>query len=215
MSTDLFTAEDTRRPVAAGPLIWGTILIVIGVGWLLATLGVATIPWRAALAAVLIVVGIAMLATAASGSAPDGLFTAGTVLAVILALLSTANAAFSLPLAGGVGDRSISPTAESLEGEYRLVAGQLDIDLSGVTFPEGETRLEVSVTFGRISIDGIPEDVAVSVKSRITAGEAFLLGSRWDGVSIEQTQTDPGFETALRRLVIDARAGFGQIEVRR
>lgn len=215
MSSDLFTPEEPRRSVAVGPLIWGAILIVIGVGWLLATLGVATIPWRAALAAVLIVVGIAMLATAASASAPDGLFTAGTTLAVILALLSTANAAFALPLAGGVGDRSISPTAASLEAEYRLVAGQLDIDLSGVDFPPGETMLEVSVTFGRISIDGIPDDVAVSVESRITAGEALLLGSRWDGISIEQTQTEPGFATAPRRLLIDVRAGFGQIEVRR
>ena len=215
MNNDLFTPEQTRRPIAAGPLIWGAILIVIGVGWLLASLGVANIPWRAALAAVLIVVGIAMLVTAGSGSSPEGLFTAGSVLAVILALLSTANAAFSLPLAGGIGDRSISPTIDSLEAEYRLVAGQLDIDLSGVVFPEGETTLEVSVTFGQISIDAIPDDVAVSIESRITAGEALLLGTRWDGVSIEQTQTDPGFDTAPRRLLIDARVGFGQIEVSR
>ena len=215
MSNDLFTSDDTRRPVAAGPLIWGAILVVIGVGWLLASLGVAAIPWRAALAAVLIVVGIAMLVTAGSGSSPEGLFTAGSVLAVILALLSTANAAFSLPLAGGIGDRSISPTYDSLEAEYRLVAGQLDIDLSGVVFPEGETTLEVSVTFGQVSVDGIPDDVAVSIESRITAGEALLLGTRWDGVSIEQTQTDPGFDTAPRRLLIDARVGFGQMEVSR
>ncbi|MDJ0663062.1 MAG: LiaF-related protein [Acidimicrobiia bacterium] len=215
MSNDIFSPEDTRRPVAAGPLIWGAILIVIGVLWLLASLGVAAIPWRAALAAVLILVGIGMLVTAGSGSSPEGLFTAGTVLAVILALLSTANAAFSLPLAGGIGDRSISPTIDSLEAEYRLVAGQLDIDLSDVVFPEGETELEVSVTFGQISIDGIPDDVAVSIESRVTAGEALLLGTRWDGVGIEQTKTEPGFDTAPRRLLIDARAGFGQIEVSR
>ncbi len=215
MSNDIFSPEDTRRPVAAGPLIWGAILIVIGVLWLLASLGVAAIPWRAALAAVLILVGIGMLVTAGSGSSPEGLFTAGTVLAVILALLSTANAAFSLPLAGGIGDRSISPTIDSLEAENRLVAGQLDIDLSDVVFPEGETELEVSVTFGQISIDGIPDDVAVSIESRVTAGEALLLGTRWDGVGIEQTKTEPGFDTAPRRLLIDARAGFGQIEVSR
>ncbi len=215
MSTDFFTPDEPKRSLAVGPLVWGTILIVIGVGWLLATLGVATIPWRAALATVLIVVGIGMLVTAASAGTPDGLFTAGTVLAVVLALLSTANAAFSLPLAGGVGDRSLAPTTASLETEYRLVAGQLDIDLSAVDFPEGETKLEVSVTFGRISIDGIPDDVAVSVMSRITAGEALLLGSKWDGLSIDQTQTEEGFATARRRLLIDARVGFGQIEVGR
>jgi predicted membrane protein len=215
MNSDLFTPEETRQPVAIGPLVWGAILIVVGVEWLLAALGVATIPWRAALAAVLIVVGLAMLVTASSGSAPEGLYTAGTVLAVVLALLSTANAAFSLPLAGGIGERSVSPTAATLEPEYRLVAGQLDIDLSGVDFPQGETLLEVSVTFGQISIDGIPDNVAVAVESRITAGEATLLGTRWDGVSIEQSAADPGFDTAPRRLLIDTRVGFGQIEVRR
>ena len=215
MNNDLFTPEAPQRSVAIGPLVWGVILVVVGAGWLLAALGVASIPWRAALAAVLIVVGLAMLTTATSGSVPEGLFTAGTMLAVILALLSSANAAFSLPLAGGIGDRSIAPTTATLETEYRLVAGQLDIDLSGVDFPEGDTFLEVSVTFGRISIDGIPSNVAVSVESRITAGEAMLLGSRWDGINIEQSAADSGFGDAPRRLLIDARAGFGQIEVRR
>jgi hypothetical protein len=181
----------------------------------LASLGVATIPWRAALAGVLVVVGLALMIVSSTGPAPEGLFTAGTVLAVVLALLSTANAAFSLPLAGGVGDRSIAPTISTLEGEYRLVAGQLDIDLGEVVFPEGETRIEASVTFGRIHIHDIPDDVAVTVEARVTAGELQLLGSRWDGVSVERSNADPGYADAPRRLLIDAGAGFGQIEVER
>lgn len=206
---------DDKRSVPAGPIVWGSILIVIGVGWLLGTLGVATIPWRAALAAVLVLVGIAMIATAVGGSAPEGLFTAGTSLAVVLALLSTANSAFSVPLSGGIGERTVSPTIATLESEYRLLAGQLDIDLGAVDFPEGETRIEVSATFGQVDIHHIPSGVAVSVAARITAGELSLLGSRWDGVSINETATDPGFATASRRLVIEATVGFGQIEVSR
>ena len=215
MNGDIFSPEEPKREIAVGPLVWGATLIVIGAGWLLATLGVATIPWRAALAAVLIVVGVALLAASASGPAPEGLFTAGVVLSIILALLSTANAAFSLPLAGGIGDRQINPTIATLESEYRLVAGQLDIDLSEVEFPLGETRIEVSVTFGRIYIHDIPADVAVSIDSRITAGELLLLGSKWDGISIDQTVTEAGFADAPRRLMIEARVGFGQVEVTR
>ena len=134
---------------------------------------------------------------------------------MILALLSTASAAFSLPLAGGIGERSVSPTIATLESEYRLVAGEFDISLADVDFPSGETRLEVSVTFGRISIDDIPEDVAVAIEARITAGELTLLGTNWDGISIDESKVDAGFANAPRRLVIEAAVGFGQIEVRR
>ncbi len=215
MNGDLYSPVEPKRSIAVGPIVWGTILILIGVGWLLSTLGVATVPWRAALAAVLIVVGVALMAATTSGAATDGLFTAGTVLAVILALLSTANAAFSLPLAGGIGDRALQPTIATLEAEYQMVAGQLDIDLSEVQFPEGETRIDVGVTFGRIDIHDIPADVAVSIEARVTAGQMMVLGSRWDGLSIDHTKTEPGFAEAPNRLVIEARVGFGEIEVTR
>ncbi len=215
MNGDIFSPEEPRREIQVGPLVWGAILIVIGAGWLLATLGLATIPWRAALAAVLVVVGVALLVASARGPAPEGLFTAGVVLSIILALLSTASAAFSLPLAGGIGDRQIDPTIATLETEYRLVAGQLDIDLSDVVFPPGDTRVELSVTFGRIYVHGIPDDVAVSVDSRTTAGEVSVLGSRWDGLGIDQIKTETDFATAPSRLTIEARVGFGQVEVTR
>jgi hypothetical protein len=211
----MYSPVETKRTVAVGPLVWGTILIVVGAGWLLSTLGIATIPWRAALAAVLVVVGLAMTVASASDAPPQGLFGAGVTLALILALLSTANAAFSLPLAGGVGDRAIAPTIGTLEAEYQMVAGQLDIDLGGVVFPEGETQIEIGVTFGAIDVHGIPEDVSVMVSAEVTAGEMLILGSRWDGVSIDHQKMDPDFENAARRLVINARVGFGQIEVGR
>ncbi len=215
MNNDLYSPVETKRTIAVGPLVWGTILIVVGAGWLLSTLGVATIPWRAALAAVLIVVGLAMTVASASDAPPQGLFGAGVALAIVLALLSTASAAFSLPLAGGVGDRALTPTIGTLESEYQMVAGQLDIDLSGVAFPEGETHIEIGVTFGTIDVHGIPDDVAVTVNAEITAGEMRILGSRWDGVSINHQKMDPDFADAAKRVVIDAQVGFGQIEVGR
>jgi len=215
MSYDPYAPEEPRRPIAVGPLVWGIILIVVGVGWLLSTLEVATIPWRAALAIVLVIVGIAMSAAAASGASTEGLFGAGVTLAIILALLSTFASTFTLPLAGGIGERSLSPTIATLESEYNLLAGQMVINLEQVQFPEGETRIEVGVTFGQVDIVNIPDDVAVSVSAHVTAGEAHLLGSRWDGVSIDQTKTDAGFAEAPRKLVIDVQVGFGQLGVRR
>lgn len=216
MSTDPYSPIDQpKRAVAYGPLIWGTILIVVGAGWLLAALGLASLPWRAVLAAVLIIVGIAAVAVARTEAVPSGLFGAGVTLSIVLALLSTASSAFSLPLSGGFGDRNYTPTISTLETEYNMIAGQLIIHLGEVAFPEGETQLDVNVTFGRIVIDDIPDGVAVVVDGAATAGELSLLGSRWDGVGINESVADPGSATAARRLVIDARVGFGQIEVHR
>ena len=207
--------DEPHRRVAYGPLIWGAILVIVGAGWLLGALGVAVVPWRAILAAILIVLGIVLLAAAGQGAAPDGLFAAGITLSIVLALLSTFSAAFSLPLSGGVGNRSYQPTAETLEPAYHLVAGQLALHLDDIVFPEGETHIAVNVTFGTIFIDGIASDVAVSLDARATAGLLVLLDNRQDGISIEQQVVDPDFAQSPRRLVIDARVGFGQVEIYR
>lgn len=215
MNDDLFSPVETKRPIPVGQIVTGAILIVIGVGWLLSALDIATIPWRALLAGVLIVVGISLVAAAAQGSTPGGLVTTGVVLVITLALLSTASSAFSIPLRGGVGDRSYHPTAASLEPEYRLIAGQMHLDLTGIEIPAGETTIEVSVTFGKVVITGIPDDVATLVTARATAGEIVLFGSRWDGVGLDERAQDPSFEESARRFAIEVRVGFGQIEVTR
>ena len=185
MSEDLFSPVEQKRTVPIGQIVTGAVLVVIGVGWLLSALDVATIPWRALLAAVLIVIGIALAAAASQGHAPEGLVTTGIVLTIILALLSTASTALSVPLRGGFGDRNYRPTTATLETEYRLIAGQMILELDGVDFPQGETVLEASVTFGKLVVDGIPDDVAVSVTGKATAGQVVLMGSTWDGVALD------------------------------
>lgn len=215
MNNDVFTPVETKPNVPVGQVVTGAVLIVIGVGWLLSALDVASIPWRALLAGVLIVVGIALAAAASQGAAPGGLFSTGITLVVILAMLSTVTAAFSIPLRGGIGDRDYNPTTATLKTEYNLIAGQLDLVLDQVVFPEGETRIEAGVTFGKLVIENIPEDVAVRVEASATAGRIDLLGSIQDGVNLDETATDPNFDTAPRRLVIKAAVGFGEIEVTR
>lgn len=215
MSNDIFTPADPKPTIPVGQIVTGAVLIVIGVGWLLSVLDVATIPWRALLAAVLIVVGVALAAAASRGAAPGGLIGTGIALTVILAVLSTVSTAFSVPLRGGFGERSYSPTITNLEPEYHLIAGQLELDLADVEFPVGETRLEAGVTFGKLVVDGIPANVAVSVQASAAAGQVRVFDSLWEGVGINESKTEAGFTGAARRLVIDARVAFGEIEVSR
>jgi predicted membrane protein len=215
MSNDVFAPADPKPPIPVGQIVTGAVLIVVGFGWLLSALDIATIPWRALLAAVLIVVGVALTAAASRGVAPGGLVGTGITLIVILAVLSTVSTAFSVPLRGGFGDREYEPTIANLENEYHLIAGQLDLDLGNVEFLEGETRIEAGVTFGKLVIYGIPQDVAVSVDASAAAGQVEVFDSLWEGVGIDESLTEPGFSGAPRRLVIEARVAFGQIEVSR
>ena len=215
MNDDIFSPVETKPPMPVGQIVVGAVLIVVGAGWLLSALDVATIPWRAMLAGVLIVVGIALAAAASQGVAPNGLVAIGVSLVIVLALLSTASSALSIPLRGGVGERDYRPTAATVEPEYRLIAGEMNLDLAGVQFPEGETSIEASVTFGKLVIRGIPDSVATTVTASLTAGEVVLFDSTWNGVGIDQTARDANFGEATSRLVIEAAVGFGQIEVSR
>jgi predicted membrane protein len=215
MSNDFFAPADPKPPIPVGQIVTGAVLIVVGFGWLLSALDIATIPWRALLAAVLIVVGVALTAAASRGAAPGGLIGTGITLTVILAILSTVSTAFSVPLRGGFGDRNYSPTITSLETEYHLIAGQLELSLANVAFPEGETRIEAGVTFGKLVVDGIPDNVAVAVEVSAAAGQVKVLDSLWEGVGIDEAATEAGFAEATRRLVVEARVAFGQIEVSR
>ena len=215
MSNDIFTPADPKPTIPVGQIVTGAVLIVIGVGWLLSALDVATIPWRALLAAVLIVVGVALAAAASRGVAPGGLIGIGIALTVILAVLSTVSTAFSVPLRGGFGERAYSPTIVDLETDYHLIAGELELSLADVDFPAGETRIEAGVTFGKLVVADIPEDVAVSVEVSAAAGQVRVLDSVWEGVGIDESKTETGFADATRRLAIDARVAFGQIEVSR
>jgi predicted membrane protein len=215
MTGEPYSPDRPKRTVAYGPLIWGAILVVIGTGWLLAALDIASLPWRALLAVILIVIGIASATAYARDGSAGGLFGAGVTISIVLALLSTFSSAFSLPLSGGFGERAYSPTIATLDAGYSLVAGQMKLDLGDVDFPVGDTHLEVGITFGTIDVTGISDAVAVSVDGRATAGELSLFGSHWDGVNVRASSADPGFDSAERRLIIDARVGFGQIVVRR
>lgn len=210
-----YSPVEQRPSAPTGQIVTGAVLIVVGVGWLLSALDVATIPWRALLAAVLIVVGIALVAIAPGGASPGALPATGITLVVILALLSTVSSTFSVPLRGGFGDRDYRPTTVELRTEYHLIAGQLELELGRVQFPEGETHLEVGVTFGKLVIEDVPEDVAVKVMASAAAGQVTVFGSVWEGVNVDATKVDDGFDRARKRIVIDARVAFGEIEVSR
>ena len=117
---------------------------------------------------------------------------------------------------GGIGERVERPVSQSeLEREYRLGFGHLELDLRELELPRGETRVEASVGLGELDIE-LPSDVAVAVTADARWGEIDLLGRETNGRDSRDRYVDPGFDTASRRLVVEAEMrGPGEISVRR
>ena len=138
----------------------------------------------------------------------------GITAVVLKSVVGGAIAAASVK--GGIGERVERPVSVSeLEREYRLGFGQLELDLRGLELPRGETRVQASVGVGELDIT-VPSDVAVAVTTDARWGEVDLLGRETDGRDARDRYVDPGFDSASRRLVVEAEArGPGEITVRR
>ena len=97
-----------------GHIVLGAVLVLIGVGWLLEALDVADVPWRFLLPSVLILVGLALTLGARTGR-HGGLVAVGVVLTVLVLLAGAIEVLVDVPLAGGVGDKTHTPTASVAE----------------------------------------------------------------------------------------------------
>ena len=135
--------------------------------------------------------------------------------AVVLAIVA-GGATAAAGAKGGIGERVERPVSVAdLEREYRLGFGQLELDLRGLELPRGETRVEATVGVGEIDIT-IPSDVAVAVTADARWGEVDVLGRETDGRHSRDRYVDPGFDSASRRLVVEAEVrGPGEVSIRR
>jgi hypothetical protein len=204
---DLPPTSPTRRP-SSGRLVLGGLLVVLGLVWLAENLGVVDLRWQTVLSVAVLLVGLALLATAHSGRG-DGLVPLGIVLSVLLAVTS---AVPSVPLRAGVGDREHRPASVSeLRSSYELGTGNLVLDLRQLTLPTGSTSVRAELGFGELVVR-VPEDVAVQVDATTGAGDLDVLGVQRDGLSPTLRHTAG---TGDRRLVLDLTVGFGSIEVTR
>ena len=142
------------------------------------------------------------------------LTTLAVVVASLLALAVVAAAifiaAFDVDLGRGIGDRDVVVTStEQLRDEYRLGIGTLDLGLSGVQFPVGETHVRARVDVGDLRVI-VPSDVALRVHATAEVGEIDLPnGIGGDGRNVVSELT----ETGERVLVLDADVGAGAVRV--
>jgi hypothetical protein len=165
-----------------GRIAFALILLAVGVGWLFESLGVIELPWDALLPAALIVVGAVLVVGSRTGRY-SGLIALGIVLTITTALV----AAVDLPLVGGVGQKVINPqSAAELEPRYDLAMGQLVIDLTALTFREGDrVDIRARVGLGELIVDA-PEGTFVEAHARAGLGDIQILGEQASGFAPER-----------------------------
>jgi cell wall-active antibiotic response 4TMS protein YvqF len=216
MSTEPLEPAPAPPPARHGPaaatVLAGALLVLVGVGWLLDANGVE-VPWRAVLPAALVAVGLATMAGAMRGR-QHGLMALGLALTIVLAVAVATDWDLELTVAGGVGERVREPVTTADLREYRLAVGTLTVDLEGLQVPEGTTVVRARVGIGEL-VARAPAGVALRVDGRAGVGQVHALDREENGLGNRLDARTDDFDTATRRLVLELRAGIGEVRVER
>lgn len=206
--------ESAPRPATTGrvsrpQVVGGSVLVLIGVLWLLERTGVIDMSVTAVLALATVVTGIALMVLSTEGP-HGGLMVFGTILALVTLL--TAAAPFE-GFQGGVGDRVIEvASVDDIRPDYNLAMGKLVLDLTEIGDLGADTHLTASVGMGELVIR-VPPGTEVRVDARVGAGQVAILGQVSDGVGVDESYESPGFAASSQGLSLDLQAFTGRVEV--
>jgi hypothetical protein len=202
-------SDESSGGISLGTILFGLILLFIGLLWLLDVADVLSVTWTLVGSIILVVIGVLLIFGARTG-AHGGMIFLGIVLSVIVLLGSLANwPSFQ----GGVGDRSVAPaTFEEVEERYSWALGNHYVDLSEIEFPEGETEVTVQLGTGEMLVT-LPEDIAYKIDWSVGVGDAQILDTNRSGVGLAGDLESDDYDGADRRLVLTLRLGIGSMEV--
>ena len=184
------------------------LLIGAGVVVLLDNAGTTHITVAEALGGGVVVVGLALVASAWFGRA-RGLIP----IAILLLLAAVHSSAIDVPITGGVGHSHFRPlTRADLRSTYELGIGRLELDFMKVPLADHVTHVKARLGIGELAID-VPNTVRVVVHGHAGAGSVRVFGGGNGGWPENVTRAAPGARAG--ELDIDARVGAGDIQVRR
>ena len=200
-------------------LVTGSLLLAVGIAWLLDSAGLIDLTFRAVVAVALVVVGVSLVVGSRRGSFP-ALIAVGGVMALILVASSDAETKYryggeSLGARRGGGRVYYTPTDPDRLRPLRRSAGDVHIDLRRLELTRSTTRVNARVGAGQIRIV-VPRGVPVRVEARTGAGSIEVFGERRaNGLTIRDTYESPDYDDERPRISIEARASAGSITVQR
>jgi phage shock protein PspC (stress-responsive transcriptional regulator) len=195
-----------RQPSVLGRLTLATLLIAVGVMGVGQSAGWWDPYPRHYAGAIIATLGFALVI---------GAFVGRARWLIALGLMTTpllfGAALLDVPLVGGFGNPHYTPTSGAeLSSEYRLVGGEMILDLSALDLAPGETyQIDTSIAFGTLEIR-VPEGLGVNIEAQVDAGQISRNGVPVDdGINLDSIQTLAG-DGAIE---LDAHVGFGEITI--
>lgn len=192
-----------------GRLLGGVLLVLLGVAWLLESLDVVQVPWDLFLPGALVALGAILVVNARTGAGHRGMIALGVVLTVLLFI----GTAISFPFGGGIGERTIRPTGDSvLEPEYELGVGKLTLDLTGFDFAgtDASIGLEARVGIGQLVVI-VPTDLPIRVEARSGLGNVVVFDEEQGGIDAHLSSAPEGAPL----VTLEATVGIGEVSVER
>jgi hypothetical protein len=133
------------------------------------------------------------------------------LLAVLLVPLAVTASFITAPLEGGIGDHRYVPvSAAEVQDEYRSLAGREILDLTELQTSPRTIHIAASVAVGQLVVI-LPEGASIELRSRVGAGDSYVLGSGDNGTSLDNRY----IRHRLNRTtyVLDLEVGIGQVFV--
>lgn len=112
-----------------------------------------------------------------------------------------------------LGDMRRRPTGVLENKEYWLIIGDLDMDLTSVEIPAGETTIRVVGFVGDLNFI-LPTDAAISMTAGAIAVDAKIDGHKQEGVFVPVHYESPGYLHAERRLRLDISMFVADVSLR-
>lgn len=134
------------------------------------------------------------------------------ILIALLLLPVAVGASFvTAPLEGGVGDhRYVPATVAELQDEYRSLSGRTILDLQDLQTNPREIHIAASVAIGELVVI-VPEGASVELRTRVGAGDSYVLGSSDGGTSLDNHYVRRIFKQTT--YVLDLEVGIGRVVV--
>ena len=203
------TPVTTRTPGVVGRVAIGTTLLVGGLAAVGVFAGWWTLTWAQVAGISLAVLALGLLVASLRGR---GYSLIGP--GIFLSLVTVALAVTGINGTSGYGDATIVPASLSeLQPSYSSNAGDLTLDLRGITVPKGQTRtVDVDLKAGRALIQ-VPAATNVTAACQAHVGQVDCLGQTADGVRKSGSGTISGnAESGTLNIDVTVNAGLAQVQ---
>jgi len=199
--------EPKRPPAAMGRIITGTLVVLVGIGWMVDLTTDTALAWGQLLPAALMFVGVGVMY--GSGRQDVGGLVSVGVMLTVLTVISGA-VSFIGPW-NGVGQVRETPrVVADVNQVYEHGIGDYRPDLGAVSFTDDQTvSFNMGVGAARIIV---PRDANVVVHAETGIGRLTVFNRVVDGLglSLDRTPAGPG-----PTVHIDAELGIGELEIER